>query len=261
MVHRATAAVRNLTDEAFGEVIDGPAMESSLVDEMWTLWKQEFVLLGDEDERHRHFVDTCRELSKVGCVRDHDGGLVGFWSARSELRVWRGCRFEQVYVPHYVMRQDVRGRVTPYLEAVRSFMGVAVGRPGTPVYVVAGTFPGSYIAIRSGPTTITTLADDDPWATSLLRDVAATMGGPDWDSEAGLIRGHRIPKDSMRAYHPRGRHAAAFADYVRLNPTWQQGTVLPVLVQVSMDLLAWSREIAGRLAGAAARGPRNVSTT
>lgn len=229
-----------------GEVIPARRITPAVVDEMWALWKREFLLLGDEGQRRQHFDDTCRDLTTVGLARNRDGDLVGFWSANTCVRTWQGVRFSQVYVPHYVISRDSRGSVAPYLTATRSFLLAFARHLGRPLYVVAGTFPGSYIAIRSGPTTLITLDDADPWEASLLRDVAATMGKSDWDPASGLIHGHQIPRDASRDFHPHGAHATALKDYLRLNPTWREGTVLPVLVRVGLNPLTWAREISRR---------------
>jgi hypothetical protein len=236
---------RHLTSR-FGEVVRGQDLTGALIEQMWDLWKREFELLGDERDRFQHFVETCEGLTSVGLFRRPTGALIGFWSAETHHRHWRGVDFTQVYVPHYVLRSSMRGSVAPYATAIRGFAGDFARHPRSPIYVVAGSFPGSYIAIRSGPTRVATLANADPWEESLLLDVAATMGGEAWDPQMGLIRGHQIPRDADRPVQPHGKHAQFFDEYMRLNPTWRQGTVIPILVRVQVNPRAWVRQVTGR---------------
>lgn len=231
---------------AVGEIVAGEDVTDELAAEMWQLWCDEFEFLGDEETRLAHFDEACRSVTSVGIARSADGRLVGFWTAQEQDRVWQGRRFTQVYVQYYVIRRGHRGALAPYVAAVRGFLGLGLRHPGRPIYVVAGVFPGSYIAIRSGPTEMVTTSHADPWQASLLDDVAAMMGKSDWDPASGLILGHQIPKDALLPHHPRGEHARLFAEYEDLNPTWREGTVLPVLVRVHLNPFKWIHQLAGR---------------
>ena len=86
LIHGTGAAVRGQLGQLTGHVIQGRDLSPELVEEMWRLWKTEFMLLGDEEQRRRHFFDTCSRLTTVGTVRDEHGELVSFWSATTGLR-------------------------------------------------------------------------------------------------------------------------------------------------------------------------------
>ena len=119
-----------------------------------------------------------------------------------------------------------------------------------------GIRQSSYLAIKSGPTKLITLDIADQWEAGLLRDAAAELGQENWDPGTGLIRGQQIPRDARRTFHPHGARGEAFAEYLRLNPTWKQGTVLPVLVRVHINPVGWARQVIDRRGGTAVRVSR-----
>ena len=118
------------------------------------------------------------------------------------------------------------------------------------LHFVTTAFPQSYVSLTRTSGRTWSLRDDQAptWARAALTQFAQAFYPGSFDSEEGVVRGANVADGESMPHSAEARRLAQ--RYEELNPTWREGTTLPILFSVDARLV---RTNAARVARRALR--------
>ncbi|MDX1452733.1 MAG: hypothetical protein R3183_09265 [Oleiphilaceae bacterium] len=219
-------------------VYQGEDAPEQVLNAMWRLRLDFLHLKRDESEDRQRFTALLRKPhTQLLTFWDATGALQGFFTLAFNPVSREGRKALLLHSKYYYVRPAFRGHPKITSAAWRLLPGVIMRYGVRRLYFVAFSFPTSFVSLHRTFGRVMVLQDaaTPEWERLVLNDYVAGQAGQDWDEGAKLIRNQNVPFGEDR---PASRSVATLRErYEALNPEWEQGCSLPIMMKFDLPTI------------------------
>lgn len=210
----------------------GEDADETLLRQMWRLRLDYLVLNASEEQDWRTFSSLLRRPdTRLITFWDEGGILQGYFTFAFHPVSHGGRSGLLVHSKYYYVRTAFRGHPKITTAAWKLWPGILLRYGLKRMYFVAFSFPSSFVSLSRTFGSVMTLqnADTPEWEKTVLQHYVVDQAMSHWDARAGVIRNQNLPIGEDR---PPSRSVAGLRQqYEAMNPEWQQGVSLPIMMR------------------------------
>lgn len=223
----------------FTKVVECQDATEHLLRQMWSL-RLNFLTLRNitEEEDYQRFKGYCTlPNTYLFTFRDEEQNLQAYFTFALNPVQQDKHKALLIHSKYYYVNTGFRGH-PKITSAAWPMMPKFLWRYGLRrIYFIAFTFPPSFISLSRTFGKVLTIQGDiaEDWEKIMLENYVADFNGDDWDSEKKVIRNQSVPIGEDKA--PSKGVNALRESYIQMNPEWQSGASLPIMMRFDWETI------------------------
>lgn len=217
------------------KIVEGASAPEKILRDMWQLRLDFLDLSISRDEDWLKFSAICkRKNTLLITFYDQNDDLQGYYTFAFCPVAHQNRKALLVHAKYYYVRPAFRGHPKITSSSFKLIPGMVWQFGFRQIYVVAFSFPTSYVSLsRTFGGAMALQNDSTPeWEKAVLEYYASSQTGSDWNKKQKLIFNQNIPIGEDRPASDSVKDLNL--QYQLMNPNWKDGISMPIMMKFDL---------------------------